>query len=81
MKADEADDVPVRRGFRSVIGGSIHSVGRPSSFAASWPAVTNSLRANLVAVERGHDSGLMMVMDNGGAMRIGEGVWSAKRVL
>jgi hypothetical protein len=74
MKADEADDVPVP-------GGSIHAAERPSSFAASWPAVTNSLRASLVAVERGHGSRSMMVMDCGGAMRIGEGAWSAKRVL
>jgi hypothetical protein len=82
MKVDEADDVPVRRvGSRSVAGGSIHAAGRPSLFAASWPAVTNSLRATLVAVERGHGSRSMMVMDCGGAMRIGEGAWSAKQVL
>jgi hypothetical protein len=56
-------------------------VGRPSSFAASWPAVTNSLRASLVAIERGHDSGSMTVMGCGGAMRIGEGARSAKRVI
>jgi hypothetical protein len=68
-------------GFRSLVGGSIHAGGRPSSFAASWPAVTNSLRASLVAVERGHDSKSMTVMDCGGAMRIGEGEQSAKRVL
>jgi hypothetical protein len=36
--------------------------GAPSSFAASWPAVTNSLRASLVTVERGHGNGSMMVM-------------------
>jgi hypothetical protein len=70
-----------RLGSRSVAGGSIHAVGRPSSFAASWPAVTNSLRASLVTVERGHDSRSMTVMDCGGAMRIGEGARSAKRVL
>jgi hypothetical protein len=39
----------------------IHTAGRPSSFAASWPAVTSSLRESLVAVERGHGNGLMMV--------------------
>jgi hypothetical protein len=49
-------------GSRSVTGGSIHAAGRLSSFAASWPAVTNLLRASLVAVERGHDSGSMMVI-------------------
>jgi hypothetical protein len=65
-------------GSRSVAGGSIHAAGRPSSFVDSWPAVTNSLRASLVAVERGHGSGSMMVMDCGGAIRIGEGAWSAK---
>jgi hypothetical protein len=82
MKADEADDIPVRRvGPRSIAGGSIHAAGRPSSFAASWPVVTYSLRASLVAIERGHDSGSIMVMDYGGAMRIGEGARSAKRVL
>jgi hypothetical protein len=59
--------------YRSVAGGSIHAAGRPSSFDASWPAVTNSLRVSLVAVERGHGSGSMMVMDCGGAMRISEG--------
>jgi hypothetical protein len=68
-------------GSRSVAGGSIHAAGRPSSFAASWPAVTNSLRVSLVAVERGHGSGSMMVMDRGGAIRIVEGAWSAKQVL
>jgi hypothetical protein len=40
-------------GSRSVAGESIHAAGRPSSFAASWPAITNSLRASLVAVECG----------------------------
>jgi hypothetical protein len=68
-------------GSRSVAGGSIHAAGRPSSFAANWPAVTNSLRASLIAVEHGHDSGSMMVMDCGGAMRIGEEARSAKRML
>jgi hypothetical protein len=42
--------------------GTIHAAGRPSSFAASWPAVTSSLRESLVAVERGHGSGSMMMM-------------------
>jgi hypothetical protein len=47
---------------RSLAGGSIHTAGRPSSFAASWPAVTSSLKANLVTVERGHGNGSMTVM-------------------
>jgi hypothetical protein len=68
-------------GSRSLAGGSIYARGRPSSFAASWPAVTNSLRASLVAAERGHGSGSITVMDCGGAMRIGEGAQSAKRTL
>jgi hypothetical protein len=49
-------------GSRSVAGGSIHTAGRLSSFAASWPAVTNSLRASLIAVEHGHGNGSIMVM-------------------
>jgi hypothetical protein len=49
-------------GSRSLGCGTIHAAGRPSSFAASWPAVTSSLRESLVTVERGHDSGSMMVM-------------------
>jgi hypothetical protein len=40
----------------------IHAAGRPSSFAASWPAVTSSLRESIVVVECGHGSGSMMVM-------------------
>jgi hypothetical protein len=59
-------------GSRSLAGGSIHAAGRPSSFTASWPADTSSLRANRVAVERGHDNGSMTVMDCGGAMRLAE---------
>jgi hypothetical protein len=59
----------------------VHAGGRPSSFVACWPAVTSSLRAILVAVEHGHDSGSVMVMDCGGAMRIGEGARRAKQVL
>jgi hypothetical protein len=82
VEADEADDVPKWRvGLPVPPGGTIHVEGRPSSFTASWPAVTNSLRASLVAVERGHDSGSITVMDCGGAMRIGEGARSVKRVL
>jgi hypothetical protein len=40
----------------------IHAAGRPSSFAASGPVVTSSLRESLVAIESGHGSGSMMVM-------------------
>jgi hypothetical protein len=68
-------------GSRSLTGGSIHTGGRPSSFAASWLAVTISLRAILVAVERGHGSGSITVMDCGGAMQIGEEAQSAKQLL
>jgi hypothetical protein len=49
-------------GSRSFSYGTIHAVGRPSSFAASWPAVTSSLKESNVSVERGHDSGSAMVM-------------------
>jgi hypothetical protein len=49
-------------GSRSLGCGTIHAAGRPSSFAASWRAVTSSLRESLVAVERGHGNGSMMVM-------------------
>jgi hypothetical protein len=49
-------------GSRSLAGGSIHAAGHPSSFAASWPAVTSSLKANLVAVERGQGNRSMTVM-------------------
>jgi hypothetical protein len=61
-------------GSRSLAGGSIHAGGCPSSFAASWPAFNGSLRANLVAVERGDGNGSITVMDCGGAMRVGEGM-------
>jgi hypothetical protein len=49
-------------GSRPLASGSIYAAGRPSPFAASWPAVTSSLKANLVAVERDHDNGSMTVM-------------------
>jgi hypothetical protein len=57
----------------------IHSAGFPSTFAASWPPFTNKLRDSFVAVERGHASGSMTVMDGGGAMRVGEGARNAKQ--
>jgi hypothetical protein len=63
METNETDDVAVRRlGSRSLGCGTIHAVGCPSSFVASWPAVTSSLEESLVAVERDHGSGSMMVM-------------------
>jgi hypothetical protein len=62
-------------GSRSVAGGTIHAVGCPSMFGTSWPAFTSSLKANLVTVERGHDSGSITVMGCGGAMQIGEEAW------
>jgi hypothetical protein len=43
-------------GSRSVVGGTIHAVDCSSTFSASWPPFTNSLRANLVTVERFHGS-------------------------
>jgi hypothetical protein len=49
-------------GSRSFGCGIIHAEGRPSSFAASWPAVTISLKESRVAIERGHSSGSMMEM-------------------
>jgi hypothetical protein len=80
MEADEADDVANGGlGTQSLAGGSIHSAGCPSTFAASWPPVTNKFRDSLVAVERGHAGGSMTVMDGGGAMRMGEGARNAKR--
>jgi hypothetical protein len=51
VEADETDDVAVRGlSSRSFGCGTIHAAGRPSSFAASWPAVTSSLRESLVTV-------------------------------
>jgi hypothetical protein len=49
-------------GSRSFGCGTIHAAGRPSSFAASWPAVNSSLKESRVAIERGHGSGSTMVM-------------------
>jgi hypothetical protein len=66
MEADEADDVANGGlGTQSLAGGSIHSAGCPSTFAASWPPVTNKFRDSLVAVERGHAGGSMTVMVGG----------------
>jgi molybdopterin biosynthesis enzyme len=44
--------------------------------AASCPADTSPLKANRVAVERGHGNGSMTVMDCGGSHAIGEGARS-----
>jgi hypothetical protein len=52
---------------------TIHVVGCPSTFGASWPPFSSSCSANAVTVERGHGSGSITVMDCGGAMPIGEG--------
>jgi hypothetical protein len=60
-------------GSRSFDGGTIHAAGCPSTFGASWPAFTSSLKASLVAVERGHGSGSITVMGCWRAMRISEG--------
>jgi hypothetical protein len=49
-------------GSRSFGCGTIHTAGRPSSFAASWPAVTSSPKESCIADERGHGSGSMMEM-------------------
>jgi hypothetical protein len=68
-------------GSRSLADGSIHAGGHPSSFATNWLAVTSSLRANLVAVERGHGSGSVTVMDCRGAMRIDGEARGARQVL
>jgi hypothetical protein len=59
-------------GTWSLAGGSIHSAGCPSTFAASWPPFTTKLKDSFVAVERGHANGSMTVMEGGGAMRLGE---------
>jgi hypothetical protein len=59
-------------GVWSLPGGTIHSAGRPSSFAASWPTVTNWPKASRVADERSHGNGSMMTRDCWGAMRTGE---------
>jgi hypothetical protein len=44
-------------GAWSLAGGTIHSAGRPSSFAASWPAATSWFSASRVTVERSHAYG------------------------
>jgi hypothetical protein len=66
-------------GSRSIAGGLIHTKGCPSSFAANWPAFTSSLKANLVAIERGHDNGSITVMCCGGPWRLVKECGEAKR--
>jgi hypothetical protein len=51
MEADEAHHVAFWRVGR-VIPRTIHSAGRPSAFAANWPAETSSPRASRVTVDR-----------------------------
>jgi hypothetical protein len=58
-------------GSRSATGGTIHAGGCPSTFGASWPPFTSSLKANRVTVERLHGSGSTTVIACGGAMSIG----------
>jgi hypothetical protein len=71
---DEANNVAVGGlGSRSVAGGTIHAAGCPSTFGASWPPFTSSLKTNLITIERLHGSGSSTVIDCGGAMSIGEG--------
>jgi hypothetical protein len=57
----------------------MHSAGYPSTFAASWPPATNRFRDSFVAVERSHAGGSMTVMDDVGAMRMGEGARNGKQ--
>jgi hypothetical protein len=56
-------------GARSAAGGTIHSVGRPSSFADSWPAATSSPRASGVTVDRSQAYGSRIMRGGSGAMR------------
>jgi hypothetical protein len=82
MKADEGDDVAEWRVGLPVPRRRLDPRREtPILIRCKLAAVTNLLRASLVAVECGHGSGSMMVMGCGGAMRIGEAAWSAKRVL
>jgi hypothetical protein len=47
----------------------IHSAGRPSSFAANWPAETRSPRASRVTVDGSQAYGSRIVRGGSGAMR------------
>jgi hypothetical protein len=73
VEADEANHIAARGlGAWSLAGGTIHFAGRPSSFSASWPAVTNWPRASRVADERSHGNGSTMMRGCWGAIRAGE---------
>jgi hypothetical protein len=74
MEADEAHHVALRRVGRVVpTGGTIHSAGRPSSFAANWPAETSSPRASRFTVDCSQAYGSRIVRGGGGAMRKDKG--------
>jgi hypothetical protein len=51
----------------------MHDMGCPSTFGASWPPFTSSLKANLVTVEQLHGSGSSTLIVYEGAMSIGGG--------
>jgi hypothetical protein len=60
-------------GSQSIAGGTIHTAGCSSTFGTSWPPFMSSFRANLVTVERLHDSGSSTVMGCGRAIEIDRG--------
>jgi hypothetical protein len=60
-------------GAWSPAGGTIHSAGRPSSFAASWSAETRSLRAARFTDDRSHAYGSRIMRGGSGAMREDKG--------
>jgi hypothetical protein len=60
-------------------GGTIHSAGRPSSFAASWPAETRSLRASRFTDDFSHAYEVRIVRGGSGAMRKDKGCESGGR--
>jgi hypothetical protein len=49
----------------------IHAGGCPSTFGASWPLFTSSLKAYRLTIEQLHGSGSTTVIACGGAMSIG----------
>jgi hypothetical protein len=74
MEADEAHHVALGGlGAWSPAGGTIHSAGRPSSFAANWPAETSSPRASQFTVDRSQAYGSSIVRGGSGAMRKDKG--------
>jgi hypothetical protein len=74
VEPHEADDVPYGGlGTRSLSDRTIHSAGCPTTFAASWPSDTSRPRDSIVAVERSHAGGSIMVMGCWGAIRMGGG--------